>query len=133
MKIQSETYQIPFHIEKVIFFLSQPSNLEKILPSDRISEFRSTGDSCFFKVQSGIPISFVLQSIEKEKVIYKSGNGAPFPFFLTINLEAIGEETKGYILFEGDAPPFIASLAERPLSSLFNHMSSALAEALNKS
>lgn len=130
MRIQSNSYQCPFKIEEIQKFISNTENLEKLLPTDRISEFTSDANSCSFKIQGGIVISLVRQTVENNRIEFVSGPEAPFPFTLNVHLQEANGQTTGRIEFEGDAPPFVAMIAERPLTNLFNHMSETLTTAL---
>ena len=115
--------------DKIKDFLMISSNLEHLLPMDKIRDFISDETSCSFKVQGGFMISLIQDGSDGNKVFLKSGEKSPFPFKLIIFLEEISEnETKGHIEFDGEVNAFLKLMVEKPLLSLFNYMSSKLSK-----
>ena len=115
--------------DKIKDFLMISSNLEHLLPMDKIRDFISDETSCSFKVQGGFMISLIQDGSDGNKVFLKSGEKSPFPFKLIIYLEEISEnETKGHIEFDGEVNAFLKLMVEKPLLSLFNYMSSKLSK-----
>jgi carbon monoxide dehydrogenase subunit G len=111
----------------IIEFLTKPSNLEHLLPMDKVKDFISDESSCSFKVQGGFIISLVQDGNEESKVFLKSGEKSPFPFKLTIHLVEQEESiTEGHIEFDGEVNAFLKMMVEKPLLSLFNYMSNKL-------
>lgn len=129
MKILSEKVEINTSSDKVLDFIQIPSNIECLLPLDKISDFKSDDESCSFKVQGGITISLVNNGrTENNQLFLKSGEKSPFPFELTIYAESSNEKTIGYIEFDGEVNAFLKMMVEKPLSALFNYMSKKLSE-----
>ena len=67
---------------KIIEFLTTPSNLEHLLPMDKVKDFVSDETSCSFKVQGGFIISLIQDGSEEDKVfldIKCSVGPNPFP------------------------------------------------------
>lgn len=122
MIIQSSTSNVSANIETVKSFLSDPRNLERLLPADRISQFEANEESCSFVVQGGININLLLDQQHETTVCYRSGAGSPFPFMLNICLTAQGVQTDGYVLFDGEINGFLKLMVEKPLKSLFEGM-----------
>ena len=111
----------------IIEFLTKPSNLEHLLPMDKVKDFISDESSCSFKVQGGFIISLFQDGSEEGKVFLKSGEKSPFPFKLTIHLvEQEENKTEGQIEFDGEVNAFMKMMVEKPLLSLFNYMSNKL-------
>jgi len=126
MNIESSPLTIACKKEKIVSFISVPSNLNVLLPQDKISGFEADAESCKFKIQGGISISLVLDGNNDFGVAYKSGATSPFPFTLQIHLTAKETQTEGYLQFKGEAPVMVAMLAKNPLTALFNDMGSNL-------
>lgn len=122
MIIKSSTSNVSANIETVKSFLSDPRNLERLLPADRISQFEANEESCSFVVQGGINISLLLDQQHENTICYRSGAGSPFPFMLNICLTAQGVQTAGYVLFDGEINGFLKLMVEKPLKSLFEGM-----------
>lgn len=122
MIIQSSTSNVSANIETVKSFLSNPRNLEQLLPSDKVSQFEANEKSCSFVVQGGIKISLLLDQVQETTVCYRSGEGSPFPFTLKICLADQGVQTDGYVLFDGEINGFLKLMVEKPLKSLFEGM-----------
>jgi hypothetical protein len=72
----------------------------------------------------------VQTSVESPTTIcLKSGEKAPFPFTLTVNLVQIGEnQTEGKLFFDGEVNMFLKMLVEAPLTNLFDFMTNKLKE-----
>lgn len=132
MIIQSNTLFIDCTVEDVLEFLSHPSNVERLLPEERVSEFKSDEQSCEFKVQGGIVISLLYKGKNNGGILYTSGTKAPFPFTLQITVKSIERGVEGYLLFNGEAPAMVAMLAKNPLTALFNDMGQNLKRHLEQ-
>jgi len=59
MQLISQEVEIQATPNQVLDFISVSSNIEKLLPQEKISEFTFTENSCSFKVQGGIIISLI--------------------------------------------------------------------------
>jgi hypothetical protein len=128
MQIISQEVEIQAAPNNVLDFLSISSNIEKLLPKDKISDFSFTENSCSFKVQGGIIISLIQSGREENKLFLKSGEKAPFPFNLTVHTLTSNDGCKGHIEFNGEVNAFLKMMVEKPLSALFNYMSTKMKE-----
>jgi carbon monoxide dehydrogenase subunit G len=129
MQLISQEVEINASPEAVITFLSSPKNIEKLLPIDKISDFKFDDIACSFKVQGGITISLLQAGSENnQKLFLKSGEKSPFPFNLTVHTLPTASGTKGHIEFNGEVNAFLKMMVEKPLSALFNYMSSKMKE-----
>jgi carbon monoxide dehydrogenase subunit G len=126
MEIKSEKALVNASKSDIIHFLKDARNLEHLLPTDKIQDFKSDESTCSFKVQGAIVITLVENGVSENEVFLKSGEKAPFPFDLTVQLSDQGNQTEGYIHFQGDVNMFIKMMAEKPLTALFEHMTKAL-------
>lgn len=133
MKIVSDAYTVQYRVPEVIAFLSKPENIEALLPKDRFSEFKSTENSCSFKIQGGIDIPLKLDSCTENVVTYVGDTSAPFAFTLRIELLESKEETLGKVVFDASPNGFLEMLIKRPLTQLFNDMSQNLDSAIRAS
>ncbi len=122
MHILSNQFTVNSTCDIILGYLSLPSNLEKILPAERIHAFEADQTQCSFKIQGGITISLVFVSRSEFGVRYKSGVNSPFPFELKIDTEPLDNQCTGKLEFQGETPPFIAMMAKGPLTALFNDM-----------
>jgi hypothetical protein len=129
MKIKANTVVVNADQSRVRSFLSDANNMEHLLPMDKISDFQSTKEGCSFKVQGGITISLLENGDNGSNELYlKSGEKSPFPFTLTIFMNENEATTEGYILFDGEVNAFLKMMVEKPLTNLFNYMSTKLVE-----
>lgn len=129
MKLESSKVIVNAKQETVFEFLKDSTNLIHILPTDQISDWKATETACSFKVQGGITIPLVQAGNEgTEKLFMKSGEKAPFSFMLTIHINEQGDQTEGYIEFNGEVNLFLKMMIEKPLTALFNIMSKKLKE-----
>lgn len=129
MNIKSEKSVINASVNEVYTFLSNAENIGVLLPQNEVKEFQGDREQCSFKVQGGITISLVQDELEPNAEIkMKSGEKSPFPFDLTIVMHEKGEQTEGYIDFNGEVNAFLKMMVKKPLTNLFNHMTNALKE-----
>ena len=121
-KINSEV--VNFNVDKAtaIKFLTDLTNIEKILPQDKISDFKADETTCSFKVQNMATISLVLKGETPEGIAMESGEGSPFPFQLNLILTEGESGLTGQIMFEGKMNAFIEMMAKKPLQNLFDYM-----------
>lgn len=129
MIIKATTVSVQADRATIQEFLGDANNLIHLLPQDKISDFKATDTECSFKVQGGITISLIQNGTDGlEKLFLKSGKQSPFPFNLTIHMAEKGDQTEGYIEFDGEVNAFLKMMVERPLTNLFNYMSQKLSE-----
>ncbi|WP_107038241.1 SRPBCC domain-containing protein [Brumimicrobium mesophilum] len=129
MKIDSNKAIVNAPIEEVYMFLTNSENLGQLLPKDEVKDFKGTEKDCSFKVQGGITISLIQSELSENKEIHMvSGEKSPFPFKLTVHLNDLEGKTEGHIAFDGEVNAFLKMMVKKPLTNLFNHMSSELKE-----
>ena len=128
MQILSQEVEIHATTNQVLEFISISSNIEKLLPQDKISDFKYDENSCSFKVQGGIIISLIQSGSEQNKLYLTSGEKSPFPFKLTIHTFTTNNGCKGFIEFNGEVNAFLKIMVEKPLSALFNYMTNKMKE-----
>lgn len=126
MIIQSTAVAIHTNITSVRAFLCDAQNLSFILPQEKISKFQATKEHCSFQAQGGILITLLFDKQEEQLVRYRSGEGSPFSFTLTVSLYQEGEYCHGQVVFDGQVNGFMKVLIEKPLTSLFEQMSSQM-------
>jgi carbon monoxide dehydrogenase subunit G len=126
--IESKHVTINQTAEAVFNFLNDFNNIERLLPSDKISDWRATVDDCSFKIQNAAIIPLVKESTEPfSKINIKSGENAPFPFTLNVHInENSANSITGYLLFEGEINMFLKMMVVKPLTNLFDHMADRL-------
>ena len=121
--IQSKTVRINRTTEEVYRFLQDMDNFRQLLPQDRISDWKSDGKSCSFKIQGAATIGLALDGGTPNTLVkMKSTDRAPFPFTLDVHIEEKDGATEAYQLFQGDINPFLKMLVEKPLKNLFDHI-----------
>jgi carbon monoxide dehydrogenase subunit G len=123
MIIQSSSVHVAASLSSVKEFLCDARNISFLLPQDKISEFQASEDQCSFKAQGGILINLLFDEQNEQFVRYKSGEGSPFSFTLTISLNSENENCHGNVTFDGQVNGFMKVLIEKPLKSLFEQMS----------
>ncbi len=129
MKLQSTEKTVNAPQATIREFVKDPRNLIELLPQDSISDWSADETQCSFKVQGGVIITLVANGDNGSDEVYlKSGAKSPFEFNLTIHLNDKGEQTQGYIEFDGKVNMFLKMMVEKPLSNLFNYMSEKLQE-----
>ncbi|MBN31342.1 MAG: hypothetical protein CL845_05035 [Crocinitomicaceae bacterium] len=112
-------------------YLSNPTNLEPLLPVEHVNAFQAEGDSCSFKVAGGFDV--VLKCIDGEEPVivrYESQKGTPIRFTLHVVIEPQGDEVSTLqIQCDADLNPFMKVMAEKPLQNIFRGMAAAAEKA----
>ncbi|MBZ0205118.1 MAG: hypothetical protein K8H89_02255 [Flavobacteriales bacterium] len=121
--IQSKQVDIPRPASELYSFLQDMHNFQQLLPQDRISDWKSDGKSCSFKVQGAATIGLELDGGTPNSLVrMKSTDRSPFAFTLNVHLDEKEGATTAYQLFEADLNPFIKMMVEKPLKNLFDHI-----------
>ncbi|SFT51912.1 hypothetical protein SAMN05216474_1040 [Lishizhenia tianjinensis] len=129
MKIDSEKVVVNADVNTVFNFLKDANNIGELLPQDDVKDFTATQTECSFKVQGGIIITLEQKEmIENQQIIMKAGAKSPFPFDLTIFMQPQGDQTQGYIHFDGKVNAFLKMMVQKPLTNLFNYMTNKIKE-----
>lgn len=121
--IRSKTVHIHRRAEELYNFLQDMNNFQQLLPQDRISEWKSDGRSCSFKVQGAATIGLALDGGTPNSLVkMKSTDRSPFAFTLDVHLTEKGEGTEAFQLFQADLNPLLKMMVEKPLKNLFDHI-----------
>jgi len=84
---QSSVYIVNKENKKVFDFLSDLSNLESIIPENRVKGFYSDHNCCSFRVDGIGEVSFrIVQRVPYEIIRLESGEKSPFKFELNIRI-----------------------------------------------
>ena len=129
-KIESQTVEVKNTQSNVFQYLCDLNNFINLLPKEKISDWKSTRTSCSFKVQGAIeiPLEFV-SSTPNSHIHIRSGQNAPFPFTLDIDISSINDNNStGKVTFNGEMNMFLKMMAEKPLTNLFNYIAQKLGE-----
>ncbi len=128
-KIESKKVEIGKPAETLYAFLQDMNNFQQLLPQDRISEWKSDGNSCSFKVQGAATIGLQLDGgTPPDHVRLKATERSPFPFTLDVYMKENGGVTTAWQEFNGDINPFIKMMVEKPLKNLFDHIADRMKE-----
>ncbi len=122
-RIESKHVDIARPPQDVYTFLQDMNNFQQLLPQERISEWKSDGTSCSFKVAGAATIGLQLDGgTPPDHLRLKSTDRSPFPFTLDVHLKGSNGSTQAYQVFEADLNPFIKMMVENPLKNLFDHI-----------
>ncbi|MFN8775518.1 MAG: SRPBCC family protein [Flavobacteriales bacterium] len=126
-RIESKKVQVNGSPEAVRAYLTNTDNIVNLLPSERISDWKSTGTSCSFKVQGAYTIGLELIAGEETKEIrFRSTDGSPFPFTLTVHLPEKEAGTEVWQVCDAQLNPFLVMIVKEPLRNLFDYMADKL-------
>lgn len=126
-KIESNKVVVNAPAEKVFEFLMDMNNIEKLLPEGKVSNWVGAKDSCSFKVQGGYSIELIYSaSTPSNQIVYKSGESAPFPFTLNVEIANQGDQSEGFLSCDAQINPFLEMMVKGPLKSLFDYMAERL-------
>ena len=118
--IESKIGKIESSSEKIYAFLSDFNNFENLVPQDKISNWKSSEDTCSFTV-TGVG-EFGMKIIEKEpaKMIKISNDEkVPFNFFLWVQLKEVDEkDTRIKLTIKAHLNPMLKMVAQKPLQQM---------------
>lgn len=128
--IESKRVNIAKPARELYTFLQDMNNFEQLLPQGRISEWKSDGASCSFKVQGAATIGLALDGGDEPGLLkMKATDRSPFPFTLDVHMKEVpgpeagtGPTTEAWQVFNADLNPFIKVMVEKPLKNLFDHI-----------
>lgn len=121
--IESKHVEIGKGAQELYAFLQDMNNFQQLLPQDRISEWKSDGNSCSFKVQGAATIGLQLDGgTAPNHVRLKATDRSPFPFTLDVHLNETNGKTEAWQVFNGEINAFIKMMVEKPLKNLFDHI-----------
>ena len=127
-RIESKQVDIPRSAGDLYTFLQDMNNFHQLLPQERISDWKSDGRSCSFKVQGAATIGLELDGgNEPDLVKMKATERSPFPFTLDVHLTETDGVTKAWQEFNADLNPFIKMMLEKPLKNLLDHIADRMA------
>ena len=105
--------------EKIYNYIADFNNFSSLIPEDRVKDFRSTGDTCSFRVE-GIGRAG-LRIVEKEpyKLIkISSDEETTFDFLLWIQIKELEPgDSRMKITTEVKLNPMMAAMAKKPLKN----------------
>ncbi|MBK7382962.1 MAG: SRPBCC family protein [Flavobacteriales bacterium] len=121
--IESKKVEIAKPAQELYDFLRDMNNFQQLLPEGRISEWKSDGTSCSFKVQGAATIGLQLDGGTPPNLLkLKATERSPFPFTLDVHLDETNGTTTAGQVFNADLNPFIKMMVEKPLTNLFDHI-----------
>lgn len=128
--IESKIVTVNSPRENVFNFLTDFNNFEKLVPQDKISDYKSTSDSCSFVINGMATIGMKIESTTPPSHIKVVSHGKnPFDFTMDIQLEeAPDNKSTAQIIFNGNINPFLKMMVEKPLTNFFNMLVDKLAE-----
>lgn len=126
-KIESEKVLINKSSKIVFDYLCDFNNIVNLLPQDKISDWKSDNDQCSFKIQNAATIPLVKKEIHPDhKIDIVSGEKAPFPFTLVVQIKDTDAGCECQLHFTGEINAFLKMMVMKPLTNLFNYMADRL-------
>ena len=127
----SDIKKIPYPDKMVFDVLSDMSKLELMkdkLPTDTITDFTCTSDSCSFSVAPVGRVTFVVIDREPNKTIKFKSEQLPFEVNVWVQLVSKAEDdTRMKITLRADLNPFIKPMVNKPLKEGVDKISEVIA------
>ena len=122
-KIESNEKTINYSAEKVFNFLSNFNNFEGLMP-DKVSDWTSTEDSCYFSIM-GIA-SLGMRIVEKSaftNIKMVDDGKVPFSFDFLVDIEDNGsEKCDVQLTFNADLNAMLKMVAVKPLNDFLEKL-----------
>jgi carbon monoxide dehydrogenase subunit G len=129
LTIKTENKLIAASQSELFEFLSNISNLEKLMP-EQVINWRSDGDLCTFTIKGMADIGLkISERVPNSDVNMQTHGKVPFPFVLNVHLIEIDDkQSEASIFFEGDMNSFLKMMAEKPLTNFCKLLLEGLAK-----
>jgi len=127
MELESTHTRINKSQAAVYNYLMDMNNVKELLPDGKFTEWEGSYDTCSFKMQ-GFSLTLTKDSsVPNSEIKLVSGTDSPIDFDLNIYISDEGEkESEAHLICEARVNSFLKMMIEKPLTSLFNHMSEKL-------
>lgn len=129
--IESKKVVVPATAQQITEFLTNTDNIIKLLPESKISDWKSDGKTCSFKVQGAYNIGLSLVEAANNKIQFNSTERSPFPFKLDVFLNEKEGATEAHQICEAQINPFLEMMVKGPLKNLFDYMADQLTKHIN--
>ena len=127
----SQIKKIPYPDKMVFDVLSDMSKLELMkdkLPTDTITDFTCTSDSCSFSVAPVGRVTFVVTDREPNKTIKFKSEQLPFEVNVWVQLVSkADDDTRMKITLRADLNPFIKPMVSKPMRDGVDKISEVIA------
>jgi len=85
--IESKKVVVASPAANVHDFLINTDNIQQLLPEGKITEWKSDGKQCSFKIQGAYTTGLrLIGSTPNTSVVYESTEGSPFSFNLNVHI-----------------------------------------------
>ena len=127
MNIESTKTAVNNSQKAVYDFLMDLNNVESLLPEGKFTEWKGSYDECSFKMM-GFNLTLKKDSsVPHNEIKLISKDDSPIDFDLNIYIDQTGENSsEAYLICEARVNTFLKMMIEKPLTTLFNHMSEKL-------
>ncbi|MEN8786946.1 MAG: hypothetical protein ABF264_05190 [Flavobacteriales bacterium] len=127
MNIESTKTAVNNSQKAVYDFLMDLNNVESLLPEGKFTEWKGSYDECSFKMM-GFNLTLKKDSsVPHNEIKLISKEDSPIDFDLNIYIDQTGENSsEAYLICEARVNTFLKMMIEKPLTTLFNHMSEKL-------
>lgn len=133
MQITSKTITANCGQKEAFEYITDLNNFEHLLPTEKLSDFKSTKDVCSFKAQGSFFVSLSVDKVtEYSQVIFQTSEDSALPFTLEVNLKDNGNGTTEVSqICDAKLNPFLKMVIEKPLIKLFDYIADRMAEIHN--
>jgi carbon monoxide dehydrogenase subunit G len=130
--IESKKVVVAAPAANVHDFLINTDNIQQLLPEGKITEWKSDGKMCSFKIQGAYTIGLrLISSTPNTSVVYESTEGSPFTFNLNVHINETAASSDAHLVCEANINPFLEMMVKGPLKNLFDYMADKLVTRVN--
>jgi carbon monoxide dehydrogenase subunit G len=124
MRLESKIGKIPAKNSDVYNFLTDFDNFKNLIPADKISDWKTEGDTCTFSVSPVGKTGFKLVEKEPNKLIKLSNlEDTSYNFFLWVQLKEIEPEiTAAKLTMEVQLNAMMEMMAKKPLQEFLDKL-----------
>ncbi|MDR2927016.1 MAG: hypothetical protein LBV41_02255 [Cytophagaceae bacterium] len=128
-QFESSVKAIPHPVSVIFNFLSDFDHFESLLPNDKVSNWKSAGDTCSFSVSGIGEIGLKIVEREFPKTIkYGADVQTPVNFFLWVQLKEVSEnDTRLKVTLRAELNMMMKMVASAPLKKFVDVLADAMA------
>ncbi len=121
---------IPYNSELIYGFLSDFNNFEALIPSEKITNWKCSEDTCSFHMEGIGQIGLKIINKEPNKTIKYTADGqTPFHFFLWIKLkETAINDTKIKLTIKAELNLLLKSIVSKHVNKFLEVVTNAIAK-----
>lgn len=124
MKLESKIGKVAYSDEQIYNFLTDFNNFKNLIPPDKVKDWRSDENSCYFKVDPVGEIGILLVEKEPFSLIKLQGDDQnPHNFTFWVQIKKVeNQDSRIKLTLKADLNPMLQMMAKKPLQTFLDKL-----------